>query len=69
MKVQVSNHNATVNSAGSNITCLDVYICLQNGRRLHDKEIGRLIMRFAAKIGGFFGSESYSYQNHAGSRA
>ena len=66
MKVHVSNHKATVNSTANNAG-LDMY--LQNGRRLHDQEIGRLIGRFAAKIGGVFGSESYSYQNHAGSRA
>ena len=67
MRAHVSNHKARVNSAANNNAGLDMY--LQNGRRLHDMEIGRLIGRFAAKIGGVFGSENYSYQNHAGSRA
>ncbi len=67
MRAHVSNHKVSVNSAVNNNASLDTY--LQNGRRLHDKEIGKLLGRFAAKIGGVFGSENYSYQNHAGSRA
>ena len=49
MRTQASNHNITVNSAANNSSDLDIY--LQNGRRLHDQEIGRLICQFAAKVG------------------
>ncbi len=67
MKTQISNKIATVKSA-ANIEA-GVEVCLRNGRRLHDREIGRLIENLAAKLGGVFGKESFSYQEHARSRA
>ncbi len=67
MKAQISNHNDTVKSAANYNSGFDVH--LQIGRRLHDKEIGRFLVRYIAKFFEFFGKEDYSYQSHAGYRA
>ncbi len=67
MKTQFSHHNFTAKSAVNYNSGFDAH--LQNGRRLHDKEIGRFLGRYIAKFFEFFGKEDYTYQRHAGSRA